>query len=227
VQNNRELDYFHRILFGVSKAIAENIELGEAYVRVKKVYSVNIVYFGLGQGEDYIYKGRTDFVGLNNPSDVLKLTKKQQKQFCSVFAGDIFPEYYILRVDDFDKTAKTPLDEWISFLKTGDIPETATAPGLPEARQKLQEDAMTSEERLKYRSHLEALRYQRSVIKTGFVEGYDKGEEKGVEKGELIGEARERLNIAKKMMSEGMSVDLVSKVTGLSKEDIEDICSNA
>jgi hypothetical protein len=48
-----------------------------------------------------------------------------------------------------------------------------------------------------------------------------------MEKGELIGEARERLNIAKKMMSEGMNVDLVSKVTGLSKEDIEDLCPGA
>jgi hypothetical protein len=29
------------------------------------------------------------------------------------------------------------------------------------------------------------------------------------------------------MMSEGMSVDLVSKMTGLSKEDIENLSSNA
>ena len=220
VQNNRELDYFHRILFGVSKAITENIELGEDYIHVKKVYSVNIVYFGLGQGEDYIYKGRTDFVGLNNPNDVLKLTKKQQEQFCSVFAGDIFPEYYILRVDDFDKTAKTPLDEWISFLKTGDIPETATAPGLPEARQKLLEDGMTAEEKLKYRSHLESLRYQRSVIKTGFTEGYDKGEEEGMEKGMEKGRQERNREIVLSMKNKGMSVGEIAAMLDLTEQEV-------
>ena len=51
VQNNRELDYFHRILYGVSKTIAEYIGLGDAYSKVRKVYSINIVYFDLGEGK--------------------------------------------------------------------------------------------------------------------------------------------------------------------------------
>jgi predicted transposase/invertase (TIGR01784 family) len=50
-----ELDYFQRILFGVSKVITEYISESEAYNEVKKVYSINILYFDLGQGEDYIY----------------------------------------------------------------------------------------------------------------------------------------------------------------------------
>ena len=224
VQNNRELDYFHRILYGVSKAIAENIELGEDYIHVKKVYSVNIVYFGLGVGNDYAYKGKTSFTGINNKDDVLMLNKKQQEQFHSGYAGDIFPEYYILRVDDFDSVAKTPLDEWISFLKTGDIPETATAPGLPEARQKLLEDAMTPEERLKYRSHLESLRYQRSVLKTSYVDGVAKGMEQGVAKGREEGKAEGRAEstvaIARAMKAENMDASIISRMTGLSADEI-------
>ena len=224
VQNNRELDYFHRILYGVSKAIAENIELGEDYVNVKKVYSVNIVYFGLGQGEDYIYKGRTDFIGTNK-NDVLKLNKKQRTQFHSQFAGDIFPEYYILRVEDFDKIAKTPLDEWISFLKTGDIPETASAPGLPEARQKLLENSMTPEEKLKYRSHLESLRYQRSVIRTGYEDGkedgYKDGKEDGYKDGKEDGYKDGKEEIARNLKQLGISIDVISKSTGLSESEIE------
>ncbi|NDV60681.1 Rpn family recombination-promoting nuclease/putative transposase, partial [Bacteroides sp. 519] len=58
VQNNRELDYFHRMLYGVSKAISEYISKGEFYSKVRKVYSINIVYFDLGQGKDYVYHGR-------------------------------------------------------------------------------------------------------------------------------------------------------------------------
>ena len=48
IQNNRELAYFHRILYGVSKAITDYINLGEDYEKVRKVYSINIVYFTLG-----------------------------------------------------------------------------------------------------------------------------------------------------------------------------------
>ena len=45
VQNNHELDYFHRMLYGVSKTISEYINLCYDYDIVKKIYSINIVYF--------------------------------------------------------------------------------------------------------------------------------------------------------------------------------------
>ncbi len=45
IQNKDELDYFHRILYGTSKLITENISQGEGYDKVKKVISVNIIYF--------------------------------------------------------------------------------------------------------------------------------------------------------------------------------------
>ena len=42
------------------KALIENISLGQPYSEIKKVISINIVYFDLGQGKDYIYKGKTN-----------------------------------------------------------------------------------------------------------------------------------------------------------------------
>ena len=63
VQNNRELDYFHRMLYGASKAITDYINEGQEYGVIRKVYSINIVYFELGQGKDYVYHGRTSFKG--------------------------------------------------------------------------------------------------------------------------------------------------------------------
>ena len=41
IQNNRELTYFHRMLYGVSKVITDYIELGNDYGKVRKVYSIN------------------------------------------------------------------------------------------------------------------------------------------------------------------------------------------
>lgn len=81
IQNNRELDYFHRMLYGVSKAITDYIGLGDAYSNVRKVYSINIVYFDLAQGKDYVYHGKTFFRGLHVPEDVLQLFVRQKELF--------------------------------------------------------------------------------------------------------------------------------------------------
>lgn len=48
VQYYSEVDYFQRMLLGTSKVITEYISAGEPYAQVRKVYSVNILYFDLG-----------------------------------------------------------------------------------------------------------------------------------------------------------------------------------
>ena len=63
IQQTRELYYLERILYGVSKAITEHVKLGNTYDHVKKVYSINILYFDLGKGKDYLYHGTTTFTG--------------------------------------------------------------------------------------------------------------------------------------------------------------------
>ena len=63
IQNTRELHYLERILYGVAKAITEHISLGEGYEKIKKVYSISILYFDIGIGTDYIYHGQNHFVG--------------------------------------------------------------------------------------------------------------------------------------------------------------------
>jgi hypothetical protein len=50
VRNNREPVYFHRMLYGVSKAITEYIKEGEEYRQVKELYSINISIFRLETG---------------------------------------------------------------------------------------------------------------------------------------------------------------------------------
>lgn len=216
VQQDRELDYFHRMLYGVSKTISEYIKLGQDYAKVKKVYSIDIVYFELGQGKDYVYHGKTEFRGLHDPNDVLKLSKKQQQIFMGEEAGDVFPEYYLLKVNDFDKVATTPLDEWISFLKTGEIPLAATAQGLPEARERLRVDALPPEEKQAYIRDMENLMYQRSVINTGRMEGWDEGLKEGLEEGKK----QKALEIARKMKASGMSAEDIADYTQLSPDEI-------
>ena len=221
VQNNRELDYFHRMLYGVSKTISEYINLGDDYDKVRKVYSINIVYFDLGQGKDYVYHGRTEFRGLHDPNDILTLSVRQQEIFVGKDAGDIFPEYYVLRVNDFDTVAKTPLDEWVEFLKTGIINRSATAKGLPEARERLRVDTLPPPERQAYLRDMEAQRYQRSVIKTSWYEGREEGRAEGRVEGREEGRIENSKEVAKRMKAMGLPVETIARCTQLTAEDIE------
>lgn len=219
VQNNRELDYFHRMLYGTSKAIVEYIQESDKYSKVKKVYSVNIVYFDLGQGKDYVYHGRTEFKGVHY-HDILQLSVHQREQFVYHETGDLFPEYYVLRVDEFDRLAVTPLDEWISFLKTGVISEDMTAKGLPEAREKLRVDHLSVEDRREYVDHMEALRYQRSVIETGWLEGRAEGRVEGKAEGVVEGKNEGLREVARKAKGRGMALEDIVELTGLSREEV-------
>ena len=184
------------------------------------------MYFSLGQAKDYVYHGKTIFQGLHDPHDVLKLSNRQSEVFFGDYiekgkktareAGDIFPEYYLLCVDNFDKLAVTNLDEWIDFLKTGEIKDSAKAPGLSDARKCLMVDKLSKEDRADYVRHMENLRYQRSVIMTG----YDDGLQEGRAEGRAEGEKNKALQIAKKMLSKGVDVDSIMEKTGLTKEEV-------
>lgn len=133
----------------------------------------------------------------------------------------------MLRVNDFDKVAKTPLDEWIKFLKTGEIDKEATAKGLPEARERLRIDTLPDAEKRAYYRDMEALRYQRSVIKTGWdeghTEGFKEGKAKGRAEGRAEGEKMKAKEVAKRMKEMGLSVKDIIQCTGLTHGEIEEL----
>ena len=218
VQNTRELYYFQRMLYGVSKAITEYIHEGNLYSEVRKVYSVNIVYFDLGQGNDYIYRGITNFKGLHT-GDTLRLSTKQRNTFVRENAGDIFPEYYVLRVNEFNDKAKTPLDEWMRFLKSGIIDEKTTAKGLQAARQRLNVANMSEQERRAYERHMDNIRIQWDVLTTAHEEGRDEGIKEGIKEGIQ----QEKKETARKLLEKGLSLELIAECTGLPIDEIKKI----
>ena len=220
VQNNNEYAYFQRMLFGTSKLVTEYINRGEGYDKVRKVYSVNIVYFALGHGTDFVYHGKTEFRGIHN-GDILELSPFQKQRFKVDAVSQLYPEYYILKVNDFNQVAKTPLEEWIYYLNTGNIPSDATAPGLEEARERLKLDSMTKDELSAYYRHLDNVVILRSNIQTERMEGKEEGMEKGLKKGREEGRLEANRKTVRNLKKLGATVEFISQATGLSKEDIE------
>lgn len=165
IQNTREADYFQRMLYGTAKVIVEHIAEGQPYSKVKKVYSVNIVYFDLGQGDDYVYHGKTSFVGIHSHHE-LELSERQKILFQKKAVHDLYPEYYVIKTNRFNEVAKDTLDEWIYFLKTAEIREEFTAKGLKAARQKLDIMKLGPAEKKEYDRFLEAQRDDASFVET-------------------------------------------------------------
>lgn len=210
IQNSHELDYFFRILFGISKAITEHIKEGAPYSKIKKVISVNIIYFNLGQGADYIYKGTTSFRGIHQ-HDELQLSPSQKKLFGKESIADLYPEIYLIKVNQFNDLAKDTLDEWIYFFKNSEIKDNFQAKGLKEASEKLNVANLADEEWKSYKRYLDNLHYQASIAETLKFEAEEKVRN------------NERVQIAKELLRNGVSLELIIKSTGLSEKEIKEL----
>ncbi len=211
VQNTSELHYLERILYGVAKAITEHIHLGDTYKEVKKIYSISILYFDLGKGTDYLYHGQNQFTGVHT-KDQLVVTAREKNVIVSKNPSEIFPEYLLVRVNEFNQVAISPLEEWMEYLKNGIIKENTSAPGLREAREKLQYYSMSDAERYAYDEHINAVMIQNDVLGGAREEGFMEGEKSGMNK--------ERIKNAIGMKAAGIPIGTIASITGLSEEEI-------
>lgn len=219
VQLSRHIYYLQRILYGVAKAVTEHIRLGQKYDEVKKVYSISIVYFDLGQGADYLYHGTNTFVGVHT-NDTLRVNMKEDDVIRMKTPEEVFPEYYIIRVNEFNDVATTPLEEWLDYLKNGHIKDDTRAPGLEEARTKLQYLTMSDADRHAYDAHLDNMMLQNDVLDTARIEGRAEGRAAGLEEGRAEGLEEGKQAIARKMKEKGMAIDVIAEMTELSPEEI-------
>ena len=216
IQNTSELYYLERVLYGVAKAITEHINLGNTYKEVKKVYSISILYFDLGKGSDYIYVGQNNFVGLQT-QDHLVISTKEKDTIVRKSPSEIFPTYILVRVNEFNKVAKSPLEEWVEYLKNGVISPETQAPGLQEAREKLKYYSMSEAERYAYDEHINAIMIQNDVLGNARLEGMEEGRAEG----RAEGRTEEKNNIARKMLANGLSIEQIALITGLTEQEIK------
>jgi predicted transposase/invertase (TIGR01784 family) len=206
VQNDSEIDYFQRMLYGVSKLVTEYIKEGDPYGSIKKIYSINIVYFGLGQGKDYVYEYKGEFVGLHE-HDILLPTNLQRQTYKAENISEIFPRYYILKINNFNKVAENTLDEWIYVLKNSEVKDDFKAKGLDKAKEKLSYEKLSEADKKGYDRYQENQRIERSVEYTAKAEA----------KQEMA------IEIAKNAILEGFENAVITKLTGLNTEQIQEL----
>ncbi|MFZ4550120.1 MAG: hypothetical protein ACOYN4_21910, partial [Bacteroidales bacterium] len=193
----------------------EHIKESESYAKIVKVISINILYFDLGVGDDYIYKGTTSFIGLHNNSQ-LKLDYFQTELYKTDKVETIYPEYYLIKVNNFNNIAKDSLDQWIYFLKNEEVKENFKAKGLTKAKEVLDYLKCSDEEKREYEYYKESLHYQSSMYESTYVVGKMEGKIEG----KIEGKMERDLEIAKAMLQKDFDIKTIIEITGLTEEII-------
>jgi predicted transposase/invertase (TIGR01784 family) len=217
IQDSKEYDYFHRILFGTSKVITEHIKEGEPFASVKKVISITIAYFDLGQGKDYVYHGTTTFQGIHQ-KDILTLSEKQVELYKKSAVYEIYPEYWLIKVGKFANTVNDKLDEWIYFFKNAEIKNNFSAKGLKAAGERLVEMKLNEKEQKEYKKFLKHLHEVASENYNKIVDAQDLINQ-GVDKGR---EERD-IEIVLRLHNKGQNPIEISDLTGIPMEKVNQI----
>jgi predicted transposase/invertase (TIGR01784 family) len=216
IQNSKEYDYFHRMLYGTSKVITEHIKEGDAYAAVKKVISITIAYFDLGQGNDYVYHGTNIFKGIHK-GDILTLSDKQFSLYNKKEVHQIYPEYWVIKVGKFGNRVKDKLDEWIYFLKNSEVKDTFSAKGLKEAGEKLDEMKLSEKDRKEYNAYLKKLRDIASEQHTKMADAQD-----------LINKGREeeRIGTILRLHKKGKSTVEIAELLDIELKEVQFVIRN-
>ncbi len=204
IQHSREDDYLERMLWETSRTIVDNLREGQRYRHIVKVISISLMYFNLGRGDGYVYKGKMDFTNLYD-DDKLKLVR------------DVFPEYYLIQIERFQDIIQSDLDQWIYMFKNGDVPERATAKHLDKAKEKLDVLNMTPEEKRQYRSYMRDKTVEASVLESAQNAGLEQGLKKGFEQGAL----KTKIEIYFNEMN--LSIEVIADKMDLSSEQVQEI----
>ncbi|MDR1595075.1 MAG: Rpn family recombination-promoting nuclease/putative transposase [Prevotellaceae bacterium] len=144
-----ELDYLYRMLYDTSETLVEQAEIGRWHCEMRKVISISIDSVDFEEDQDYIYYGNAVFSGIH-AHDELQLDGIQSRKYNKKRPAEIYPEYYVLKVKNFDDIVNDSLDEWIYFFKYNSIKDEFTAKGLAKAREVLLYDKLTPEEQAEY-----------------------------------------------------------------------------
>ncbi|MEM9888024.1 MAG: PD-(D/E)XK nuclease family transposase [Bacteroidota bacterium] len=224
VQTTRESDYLERLVFGTSKSVIEHAGIGKSYKNIHKVISVSILFFNLGRGEDYLYHGKTEFIGMNDGKPLL-IRRKEKKaangdrsfQFVD---KNVFPEYYLIRVEKYQNIVRKRIDEWIYMFKNNEVKEGSEAKNIDKAEEKLAFLNMNTNQKKAYMRFIVDLEREKDILETARREGKQEGRQEGRQEGAY----EKAIEMACKLRKMGvLSNEQIAEATGLSVQEINDL----
>lgn len=195
-------NYFkERTIYYSTFPIREQAEKGEWNYNLKAVYCVGILDFTF---DDYKKEPeKSDVV------HTIKLKNQNGKTFYDKLT------YIYLEMPNFkqaENELKSRLDKWLYFIKH--LEDFQTIPSIfidtifTQAFEKAELAKFDQSELDRYENSLKSYRDLKGVIDTAFDEGKIEG----------------KIEVAKSLKQNGISIDIIALTTGLTKEEIENLC---
>ena len=206
-----------RILWYWAKMYASSIEKGEGYSSTKRAICIMIADFKverLKEIENYHTKWN---IREGEKRDII-LTDKL--------------EIHIIELAKLkDKDSKEKLKEWCKFIKAPESVGESTMKEIKMAKEELNKISQDKKERrlaeLREKAIMDEMAIRDSGYNDGKKEGIKEGIEQGIEKGKneglKIGKKIRSIEIAKEMLKENLDLAVISKVTGLSSDELKNI----
>ena len=224
----------------LQKSLLITLKLGDNFSNISKVISISILYFNIGKGTDYIYKGTTEFKGLNDGEPLIIKEKENIPENLgpkyTLKTKNIFPEYYLITVERYKNEIKKQIDEWIYIFKNSEVAAGSKSKNIESAEKKLWEINMTKEERRSYEKYMWYYVKDRDKVNTARMEGEEKGlktgEQIGIQKGKMEGEQigiqkgkmEEKMEGIKKSLKQGkLTIEEIAEVFEVTNEYVLEI----
>ena len=214
-------DFAKRSLYYTSKAYVNQLDAGKNYHKLKKVYFIGLLNFTMFEGQSCI-------------SRHLILNQETNTQDLDDF------EFCFIELQKFSKPLgqlSTLLDKWIYFIKNASslemVPKEFTGnSALEQAFDSAQMYNWNREEmdvydyiHLKAWDEINAIDTAvKKAEKRAKQEGLEQGLELGIEQEQRLSKkqrAQDKIEIAKNAISQGLEIQTIAAITGLSIEEIE------
>nr|BAE79145.1 hypothetical protein [Clostridium perfringens] len=207
IQVKNEYNMIQRTLYYWSKMYSEQIQNRDNYSKLERTVCINILNFKYLKNDKYHNAYRLKEITSNE-----ELTDLQEIHFIELPKfNEIGNKEYVENVEKMDA-----LEKWLEFLVE---PESNTVRQLELsneeiklAKSELYRLSMDSKEREQYNMREKAI-YDR-------ISALENAEAKGKREGKLEGKLESKLEVVRESLSQGLEISLISKITGLSEEEI-------
>ena len=193
-----------RMLYYWSKMYTRQIKAGDDYNKLEKTIVILIADFNIKGLEEVEYHSTWKIIETNSAKKLI-LTDK--------FELDIIE---LLKIKGRENE-KDQLLDWLIFLENPESERVTRKmkenENLKEAVEKL--DRISKDEKMQRIIELreKAIRDEHAI--------YAKGVDDGIEEGKAKGAREKQIEIAKSMLKENMDIEMIIKITGLTKQEIE------
>ena len=199
--------YDARALYYWSKVYTSQLSTGINYDNLEKTISINFLNFDCLEEDYYHNTYKLKNIVTNNNYSVDHL------------------EIHFIELKKYHETFSTLLDKWASFLSKAHeydskhLPKEMQTPTIQKAIEALEHMHLDNNERESYDARLKWLRDEEMALKKAKAEGVQEGIEQGIEQGIERG----KIDMAKALKSQGVSIDIIVATSGLSKDIIDSL----